>query len=156
MAGKLEENELRATYEKVKNIKEIEAEDEGETRAAMFDAIEEAGYDMAEWDKILAREFDTFKEGEKYDYVTDLRRTFDPSISESTTQKIFRKLPAHVFWDIKSPKGMPNRELNVNPWNPSRKYPHETFFDMRNHEDWLASRPQQRNIANNVSRHNRI
>lgn len=43
----------------------------------MFDQIQQAGFDIEEWDKILAREFDTFKEGEKYDYVTDLRRTFD-------------------------------------------------------------------------------
>lgn len=58
---------------------------------------------MEEWDKILAREFDTFKEGEKYDYVTDLRRTFDAGVSTSTAEKIFKKLPAHVFWDIKKP-----------------------------------------------------
>ena len=47
----------------------------------MFDQIQSAGFDIEEWDKILAREFDTFKEGEKYDYVTDLRRTFDSSVS---------------------------------------------------------------------------
>ena len=103
MGGKLEESHLRSVYEKMKDIKEIEAEDENETRAAMFDTIEENGYDIAEWDKILAHEFDTFARGEKYDYVTDLRRTFDASISEPLTVKAFRKLPAHVFWDIKTP-----------------------------------------------------
>lgn len=59
----------------------------------MFDQIQSAGFDIEEWDKILAREFDTFKEGEKYDYVTDLRRTFDSSVSESTASKIFKKIP---------------------------------------------------------------
>ena len=111
---------------------------------------------MQEWDKILAREFDTFTRGEKYDYVTDLRRTFDPSMSMSTTQKAFKKLPAHVFWDIKKPLNEPSREVVMNPWNPSREYPHANFFDMRNHEDWLHSRPAQRNINNTVSRHTRI
>lgn len=61
MGGKLEESALRAKYEKVKDIEAIEAADELETRAVMFDEIEEkGGYDMEEWDKILAREFDTF------------------------------------------------------------------------------------------------
>ncbi len=43
----------------------------------MFDQMQAAGVDTEEWDKILAREFNTFAEGEKYDYATDLRRTFD-------------------------------------------------------------------------------
>lgn len=47
----------------------------------MFDALQEAGVDTEEWDKILAREFDTFKKGEKYDYVTDMRRTFDTEVA---------------------------------------------------------------------------
>lgn len=56
----------------------IEGEEENDIRIAMFDAMEsEQEMNIEEWDKILAREFNTFKEGEKYDYVTDLRRTFD-------------------------------------------------------------------------------
>lgn len=111
---------------------------------------------MQEWDKILAHEFDTFAKGEKYDYVTDLRRTFGQNMALSTEQKAFKKLPAHVFWDIKKPVKPNNRDVPVNPWNPSREYPHSNFFDMRNHEDWLASRPQQRNINPTISRHTRI
>lgn len=41
LGSKLDESELRATYEKRKDLAEIEAGDEGETRAAMFDTIEE-------------------------------------------------------------------------------------------------------------------
>ena len=157
MGGNLEESALRAKYEKVKDIEAIEAADDGETRAAMFDEIEEkGGYDMEEWDKILAREFDTFAQGEKYDYVTDLSRTFGSNMAMSTTQKAFKRLPKHVFWDIKKPVHEEIREIPVNPWNPSRAYPHKNFFDMRNHEDWLETRIAQRNINNTVSRHTRI
>ena len=51
----------------------MEGGDEAEVRAAIFDAATEAGYNTEEWDAILAREFDTFKNGEKYDYTKDLR-----------------------------------------------------------------------------------
>ena len=156
MEGKLEESALRNIYEKMKDTREVEAADENEVRAAMFDSIEENGFDVQEWNQILAREFDTFEKGEKYDYVTDLRRTFNPTMQMSTTQKVFQKLPAHVFWDIKKPVQKKNREVPVNPWNPSREYPHANFFDMRNHEEWLASRSEQRNINPTISRHTRI
>ena len=77
LAGRLQEDKLRESYDKLKSLGPIEGEDENEVRAAMFDQIQSAGYDIEEWDKILAREFNTFAEGEKYDYATDLRRTFD-------------------------------------------------------------------------------
>ena len=105
---------------------------------------------MEEWDKILSREFNTFKEGEKYDYVTDLRRTFDESVSTSTATKIFNKLPAHVFWDIKKPQSK-EEEYYLNPYNTARKYPFESFFDMRRHEDWIQAKDEKRNINNSVS-----
>lgn len=118
----------------------------------MFDAITEAGYDIEEWDKILAREFDTFADGEKYDYVKDLRRTFDQSVSTPAALKIFKKLPAHVFWDIKKPQ-TPKHEFYLNPFNPSRKYPYANFFEMRSHEDWIAEREQLRKLNPSVSRY---
>ena len=140
----------------MKNMEVLEGEDEAEVRAAVFDALEDSGFDQEEWDKILARELNTFKEGEKYDYVTDLRRTFDEGLSTSTADKIFKKMPAHVFWDIKKPQGKVTKELYVNPYNPARKYPFESFFDMRNHEDWLHTKETKRNLKENISRHNRI
>ena len=84
VAGKLDEAKLREDFDRMKNVSGIEAEDENEIRIAMFDQLEEAGFSMEEWDQILAREFNTFKEGEKYDYVTDLRRTFDEGLSTTT------------------------------------------------------------------------
>lgn len=119
-----------------KDVNVVEAEDGADTHVAICDHIEEAGFSTEEWDEILAREFDTFKKGEKYDYVTDLRRTFDQGLSTSSYEKVFRKLPEHVFWDIKKPltKG---EEYYVNPYNAARAYPFNSFFDMRSHEDWI-------------------
>ena len=133
----------------------MEGGDEAEVRAAVFDAVAEAGYNTEEWDAILAREFDTFKNGEKYDYTKDLRHTFDASLGESLEQKIFKKIPSHAFWDIKVPQEK-KQEMYLNPYNTARKYPFETFFDMRNHEDWLRNKAEQRNLKNNVSRYNNI
>ena len=60
IARDLDESALRAEYDRIKNLEAQEGEDEAEIRANMFDAIEKAGFDTEEWDKILAREFDTF------------------------------------------------------------------------------------------------
>ena len=46
MEGKLEESALRNVYEKMKDTREVEAADENEVRAAMFDSIEENGFDV--------------------------------------------------------------------------------------------------------------
>jgi hypothetical protein len=134
----------------------LEGEEEADIRIAMLDALESAGIDIEEWDKILAREFNTFKEGEQYDYVTDLRRSFDEGVSTSTASKIFKKIPKHVFWDIKKPQTGTHQEFFMNPYNPARKYPFETFFDMRNHEEWLKTKEESRNIRNNVSKYTRL
>ena len=154
--AELEEDKMRATFDKLRNLEALEGEDEDEIRAAVFDALEESGIDKEEWDQILSREFDTFKRGEKYDYVKDLRATFDEGLSTPTAVKIFKKLPDHVFWDIKKPQAEENSEHYMNPYNPARKYPYQTFFDMRNHEEWLKSKEENRNINNNVSKYTRI
>lgn len=156
LAGELNEDKLRATFAKLRDVEAMDAEDEADVRIAMYDAMESSGVDMEEWDKILAREFDTFKEGEKYEYVTDLRRTFDQGVSTSTADKIFKKLPHHVFWDIKKPLANGNKDYHLNPYNPARKYPFETFFDMRCHEDWLKSKEEMKNINANISKYTRI
>lgn len=156
IASEVEESRLRAQFAKLQNLEALEGEDEAEIRAAVFDAMADAGIDTEEWDKILAREFDTFKSGEKYDYVTDLRRTFDTEVATPMSQKIFKKLPNHLFWDIKKPLAEGNKEMFLNPYNTARKYPYESFFDMRRHEDWLTSKEEQRNTHANISGHTRV
>ena len=88
--------------------------------------------------------------------MKDLRATFDEGVSTSTADKIFKKMPAHVFWDIKKPQTTEQHEYYMNPYNPARKYPFETFFDMRNHEEWLKTKEENRNINANVSKYTRI
>ena len=85
-----------------------------------------------------------------------MRRTFDQAVSTPLGAKIFKRLPQHVFWDIKKPLTRTHEEFYLNPYNPARKYPFETFFDMRNHEEWLKSKEEMRNINNSVSKYSRI
>ena len=77
-------------------------------------------------------------------------------MSESTASKIFKKIPHHVFYDIKKPQQGTHKEYYLNPYNTARKYPFESFFDMRSHEDWIQSKEQMRNTTTNISRHTRI
>ena len=145
IARKLSEDVLRRQYECWKDVKTIEAEEENDIRFAIYDNLDEAGYSAEEWDQILAREFNTFKEGEKYDFVTDLRRTFDDGLATSSYDKIFAKLPDHVFWDIKKPQ-REDENYYINRWNAARQYPFQSFFEMRSHEDWMQGRREKRNI----------
>ena len=84
LQNELNETSLRSTFEKLRDMEALEGDEEADIRLAMFDAMESQGVDLEEWDKILARELNTFKDGEKYDYVTDLRRSFDEGVSTST------------------------------------------------------------------------
>ena len=138
----INEEKLKADFEKMKNLQPLEGSDEIEIRAQMFDSIEDMGFNIEEWDKVLAHEFNTFKEGEKYDYATDLRRTFVEGVSTSTASKIFKKMPKYVFWDIKKPLTAGGEEYFLNPYNTARKYPFQSFFDMRRHEDWLKAKEE--------------
>jgi len=61
----------------LRELQVLEGEEEEDIRIATMDALVEHGPTMEEWDEILSREFDNFKKGEKYDYVKDLRQTFD-------------------------------------------------------------------------------
>lgn len=51
---------------------------------------------------------------------------------------------------------MGNNDMYLNPYNTARKYPYESFFDMRRHEDWLTSKEEQRNLTENISGHTRV
>ena len=85
-----------------------------------------------------------------------MRATFDEGLSTPLAVKIFKKLPVHIFYDIKKPQAQEQSEHYMNPYNPARKYPYQSFFDMRNHEEWLKTKEENRNINNNVSRYTRI
>lgn len=72
-------------------------------RVAMFQEIEENGFDTEELNDIMARELNIFTDGEDYNFVKDLRDGFADGLRESAAEKIFKTIPDHVFWDIKKP-----------------------------------------------------
>jgi hypothetical protein len=107
---------------------------------------------LDEWNAYLDKELSVFKEGEKYDYVKDLQEGFSTGLSTPVELKIFRTIPAHVFWDIKKPLNTAE-EFYMNPYNPARKYPNEDFFDIRTNEEWLRERKENMKMKANVSMH---
>lgn len=88
----------------------------------------------------LDQELAIFKEGEKYDFVKDLKHAHKESIETSTANKIFKTIPDHVFWDIKKPFRDALENTTTNPWNPARKREFDSFFDQRSYEEWLEAR----------------
>ncbi len=52
----------------------------------------------------MDEEFSVFKNGQEYDYVTDLRDGFKNSLKKPLARRIFETIPDHVFWDIKKPQ----------------------------------------------------
>ena len=95
-------------------------------------------------------ELAVFKEGEEYDYVTDLHRGYENSLSKSTASQIFETIPAHVFWDIKRPT-KPDEEYFLNKKNPFRQYPFSSFYDYTTWEDYNDMRDKKENIKDSVT-----
>ena len=54
---------------------------------------------------MLDRELGKFAKGEKYEFVKDLRKSYSQGLASSEAEKIFKTIPAHVFYDIKKPLG---------------------------------------------------
>lgn len=54
-----------------------------------------------EFNKILDKEFSVFQEGEKYDYVKDMKNAYSKALEKTAVDKILETIPDHAFWDIK-------------------------------------------------------
>jgi len=70
----------------------------------------------------------------------------------STQQKIFSTIPDHYFWDIKTPLEKPTERI-FNSYNPFRRSPYESFFDMREQEEFFERREHKQNLRDNISTH---
>jgi hypothetical protein len=82
----------------------IEAEDEEAVRIAILAQMEQENeFKFEDFEKYLDQELSVFKEGEKYDYIKDIKDAYKNSLAKSQTQRIFETIPDHVFWDIKKP-----------------------------------------------------
>jgi hypothetical protein len=65
---------------------------------------ENSPFTVDQFSDVLDKEFSVFKNGAKYDFVTDLRDAFATGLERSSAEKIFDTIPDHVFWDIKLPQ----------------------------------------------------
>ena len=145
-------------YETLKSQEAIDAEDDAddayETRVAMLTDIMQTDNGMMTHEEMTAqiqKEFAVFQAGEPYDYVTDLKRQYNAQMQDSLSVKMLKTIPDHYFWDIKAPIKQEENYNSRNPYNAARAYPHQDFFDHREHEKWLNGKAQQRNITSNIS-----
>jgi len=91
-----------------------------------------------------------FKDDEEYEFIKDLKHAYKDSLAKSTAQKIFETIPDHVFWDIKQPLAKPEHK-DVNPYNPFRRYPFQSFFELRDYEEYNERRTHKQNLRDAVS-----
>jgi hypothetical protein len=156
---KTDEETLRRLYENAKTqTNEIcDAEpDADEFREKLMADLESDSVSLERWNDILAEELGVFKREEQYNFATDLRRNFDDVLAESLQDKIFKTIPAHVFWDIKKPLNKHlNPELRANMINPTRQHHVTDFFDLRSQEEWRANRKTKRDLNPTISRFTR-
>jgi hypothetical protein len=106
---------------------------------------------MDQWNEYLDRELSVFKKDEKYDYVKDMNDAFADGLKTSLAAKILNTIPAHVFWDIKTPINMEQPSL-MNQYNPARKVFNDNFFDIRTDEAWLKERKVNMLLKPSVSK----
>ena len=82
---KVDEETLRRKWEHAKKTNEIfegETEDD-DFRNQLMEDLQADNVSLEKWNKIIAEELGVFKEDEKYDYVTDLKRNFEDKLAES-------------------------------------------------------------------------
>lgn len=72
-------------------------------RLSRLAKVYSGSYNTSEWNQIISDSLNTFKEGEKYDYVKDIKMAYGDSLKSTTEEKIFNTIPDYVFWDIKKP-----------------------------------------------------
>ena len=65
--------------------------------------------------------------------------------------KILDTIPEHVFWDIKKPLNQKKDLVVTNRYNPFRGREYESFFEMRDQEDYQERMETKRNINDSVS-----
>ena len=76
---------------------------------------------------------------------------FGDGLKTSLAAKILNTIPAHVFWDIKTPINMEQQSL-MNQYNPARKVFNDNFFDIRTDEAWLKERKVNMQLKSSVSK----
>ena len=98
-------------------------------------------------------DYRVFKDGEKYDYVTDMHRLYKESLSESLEDKIFKTLPSHVFHDIKKPRTDQYTPQGMSTYNPWKQKEFNNFFEARDWYQYRSDMDKTPNRGTNKSRH---
>lgn len=121
-------------------------------RITLMEEIQANDLPLDQWNDMLDKELSIFKSGEKYDYVKDMQDAYAEGLKTPLAIKILDTIPAHYFWDIKTPIGR-EEEVPLNPYNPARKVPGENFFDIRQNEEWMKERREKRLLKPTTTMH---
>jgi len=121
---------LRLEFNNANNQEILEAEEAEDLRVALMEEIQKNDLPLDNWNEYLDRELSVFKDGAKYDYVTDIADAYKAGLAKPLASKIFDTIPDHVFWDIKRPINAEKR-LPMNPYNPARRVANDSFFEFR-------------------------
>ena len=106
---RLDDETLRERFAAAKakeDVWDLDDQDEEAFTAALQEELAEdrAPFAVSEFEDVLAKEFGVFKQGEKYDYVKDLKHAYRDSLKTTAEDRILTTIPDHVFWDIKTPQ----------------------------------------------------
>ena len=147
---------MRAQFEQQKSRQEVwdmDAEDEDSFRLAMLQELEEgkAGFSIEDFHATLDKELGVFQKGEKYNFVKDLKDAHRNSLATSLEDKILETIPDHVFWDIKKPINQTTDIVNGNRYNPFRGREYDSFFEMRDQEDYQEKQEKKQNVNDSIS-----
>ena len=136
-------------------VLEASEDDINELRVALMEEMEQnSPFKEEEFTDVLDQEFSVFKNGDKYDFVKDMRDAFAQGLEKPASEKILDTIPEHAFWDIKTPqKADPQRFMN--PYNSFRKYHVSSFFDSREYEEYMDRRTRKQNLRDNISTYRR-
>ena len=104
-----DDTKLRAEWERLKlansGVLEVSEEDMTELRGALLDEMEQnSPFTEEEFSAVLDKEFSVFKNGEKYDFVRDMKDAFASGLEKPAAERILDTIPEHAFWDIKTPQ----------------------------------------------------
>ena len=153
-----DEDKLRSEYDKLKEFENNPIEtgdDSDDLKIALVQELEQLNpYALDEFEKVLDKELSVFKDGEQYSYIKDLKEAFEHSLAKPKALQILETIPDHVFWDIKTPQFKLD-EIKVNPYNPFRKYPFESYFDFMDYQEYMDRRRLKKNLADGLSLYRR-
>lgn len=146
----LNEEELKAQFDRYKEaneVWEVDEEDEDAFRFALMQELQkdDAAFKLTDFEAVLDKELAIFTKGEKYSYVKDMKHAYKDTMAQTTEQKIFATIPDHYFWDIKAPQRKKDI-LKKNRYNPFRGAEFDNFFEMRNSEEYMERNHHKKNL----------